>query len=379
MHVQLNCIIIDAEPVNRQEMAGFLTTFGVNVVAQLPSVESLPQLLGKTDAPQMVVVNLDPGAMENLRRIGNLPRQFHNISFFVLSQVMDPNLLMEAMQGGVREFVPLPINEHKFTAALERLAAVHGMGKRAKIINVIPTIGGCGATTVASNLAASLATTRKTGIVDMDLMCGGVASYFDTRPRYTIADVMESAERVDRQLLDNALTTHAKSKVSILARPDLPEDTLRITQQGVVRLFNILGRMFDSVVIDSVMSIDPIYSTVIQASDVNLIVMQLNVPSAKNAERFVGSLRRMGIESSKIKIVVNRFVKKGWDIDPAEVERALGLKIGWLVPNDYKAAIAAINYGEPFVLSQPRAEISQSIMEIGQTLMAKNPAGMMAA
>ena len=87
----------------------------------------------------------------------------------------------------------------------------------------------------------------------------------------------------------------------------------------------------------------------------NLIVMQLNVPSAKNAERFVGALRRMGIEASKIKIVVNRFVKKGWDIEPEEVERALGLKISWMVPNDFKNAIAAINYGEPVVLRAPRS------------------------
>ncbi|HEY0008919.1 MAG TPA: hypothetical protein VGB55_09360, partial [Tepidisphaeraceae bacterium] len=217
MHVQLNCVIVDADDTNRQEMAGFLTTFGLNVLAQLGNVDQLPQLLSRSDAPQVVIVNLDPGAMESLRRIGHLPRQFHNVSFFVLSQILDPNLLMEAMHLGVREFVPLPISEVKFTAALERLAAVHGMGKRAKIINVIPTIGGCGSTTVACNLAASLAQTRRTSLIDMDVVRGGVAGYFDAHPRYTIADVMQSAERVDRQLLDNALTVHKKTNVAILS------------------------------------------------------------------------------------------------------------------------------------------------------------------
>jgi pilus assembly protein CpaE len=371
MHVQLNCVIIDSDEVNRQEMAGYLTTFGLNVLAQLSSIEGLEQLLSRADAPQLVIVNLDPGAMENLRRMGHLPRQFHNVSFFALSQILDPNLLMEAMHMGVREFVPLPINEQKFSAALERLASVHGMGKRAKLINIIPTIGGCGSTTVACNLAASLGLSRKTALIDLDLVRGGAASYFDARPRYTIADVMQSAERVDRQLLDNALSIHKKTNVAILSRPDLMEDTQRVTQPGLVRLFNILGRMFDCVVVDSVMSVDPMYATALQSADTNVIVMQLNVPSAKNAERFVGALRRMGIEGSKIKIVVNRFVKKGWDIDPAEVERALGLKISWLIPNDFKTAIAAINYGEPFVVSQPRAEISQCITEFGQTLVGR--------
>ena len=129
--------------------------------------------------------------------------------------------------------------------------------------------------------------------------------------------------------------------------------------------------MFDYVVIDSLMSIDPIYATAIQNADINLIVMQLNVPSAKNAERFVGALRRMGIESGKIRIVVNRFVKKGWDIEPEEVERSLGLKISWLIPNDFKNAISAINFGEPVVLRAPKAEMSASLCGLAQTLVSK--------
>jgi pilus assembly protein CpaE len=126
--------------------------------------------------------------------------------------------------------------------------------------------------------------------------------------------------------------------------------------------------MFDHVVVDSVMSIDPLYAEALKSADVNLIVMQLNVPSAKNAERFVGALRRMGIDAGKIKIVVNRYVKKGCDIEPDEVERSLGLKIAWMIPNDFKNAIAAINYGEPVVLRAPRTEISTSLQGLAQQL-----------
>jgi pilus assembly protein CpaE len=368
MFVQLNSVIIDNDAANRQELANFLSSFGVNLVAQLPTVDQLAQVLAQANAPQLVIINLDPGANDSLKKMGHLPRQFPSVSFFVMSQVLDPNLLMEAMHLGVKEFIPLPIAEQKFAGAVERAAQTHGMGKRAKIVHVIPTQGGCGSTTVACNVAASLGMAAKTALVDLDLTRGGVASYFDTRPRYTIADVMESGERVDKQLLDNALAMHKKTNLAILARPDLPEDTQRVNQPGVLRLFNILGRMFDYVVADSLMSIDPIYSTAIQAADVNIIVMQLNVPSAKNAERFVGALRRMGIQSDKIRILVNRYVKKGWDIEPSEVERALGLKISWMVPNDFKNAIASINYGEPVVLRAPRSEMSVSLAALAASL-----------
>jgi pilus assembly protein CpaE len=370
MYVQLTSIIVDADSANRQEMAGFLAHFGVNVVGQLSSTEGLPAQLAKPDAPQVVIVNLDPAAHDTLKRIAHLPRQFPAISFFLMSQVLDANLLMEAMHLGVKEFIPLPVSEEKFGAAIERVANQHGMGKRAKLIHVIPTIGGCGSTTVACNLAASLAKHGRTALIDLDLMRGGVGGYFDLRPRYTIADVMDSADKVDRQLLDNALTVHPASTVALLARPDLPEDTQRVNHAGLQRLLGVLGRMFDFVVVDSMMSIAPLYSSVLHEAAVNLVVMQLNVPSAKNAERFVGAMRRMGIEASKIQIVVNRFVKKGWDIEPAEVERALGLRIGWTIPNDFKNAIAAINYGEPVVLRAPKAEMSTSLTGLAASLAA---------
>ncbi|HZZ44842.1 MAG TPA: AAA family ATPase [Tepidisphaeraceae bacterium] len=368
MYVQLNCVIIDSDAANRQELANFLTQFGMNLIGQFPNCDVLPALLAREDAPHLVIVNLDPGAQESLKKVGQLPRQFPNTSFFLMSSVLDANLLMEAMHLGVKEFIPLPISEEKFAKAIDRVANLHGMGKKAQIIHVVPTMGGCGSTTVSCNVAASLAKLGKTVLLDMDLVRGGVASYFDIRPRYTISDVMDSAERVDRQLLDNALAIHPTSGLAILSRPEKLEDTQRVNPASLQRLLGILGRAFDYVVLDSMMSIDPVYQTLVESADVNLVVMQLNVPSAKNAERFVTALRRMGIDSAKIQIVVNRFVKKGWDIDPAEVERALGLKIGWLVPNDFKTAIEAINLGVPVVLRAPKAEISTSLSGLAGTL-----------
>ena len=368
MYVTLTCAMVDADPQNRQELATVLGRFGVQCMAQLSGAEPLGVLLARPDTPQLVIVNLDPAAGENLKRIAHLPRQFPSVSFFVMSQVLDPHLLMEAMHLGIKEFIPLPMSEEKLAAAIDRAAQSYGMGRKARIIHVVPTVGGCGSTTVACNVATALARSHKTVLLDMDLIRGGVASYFDVRPRYTLADVMDSADKVDKQLLDNALTLHPGSGLAILARPDLPEDSQRVTQSGILRLLGVLGRVFDYVVLDSLMSIDPIYSTIIAAADVNLLTMQLNVPSAKNSERFVGVLRRMGIEASKIRIVVNRYVKKGADIEPEEVERALGLKVSWTVPNDFKNAIAAINYGEPVVLRAPRAEMSVSLIGLAESL-----------
>src|SRR3954468_17263321 len=172
MYVQLNAATVDADATNRQELCNFLATFGVHLVAQFPNCDALQGLLARSDAPQLVIINLDPGPAENLKRIAALPRQFPNTSFFVMSTSLDPELLMEAMHLGVKEFIPLPISEAKFAAAIERVAQIHGMGKRARIIHVIPTMGGCGSTTVACNVGASLAQRSKSVLIDLDLIRG---------------------------------------------------------------------------------------------------------------------------------------------------------------------------------------------------------------
>ena len=378
MFLQLSALVVDADATNRHELAAFLKERGVSVQQALSGVDELKAALQRQEPPQVVLVNVDPTAGDTLNAVGGLPRNYPQTAFFVMSQLMDPALLMRAMSLGFREFIPLPMTEQTLVEALERVSNAATGGRRAKFVTVVPTVGGVGGTTVACNVAASLAAAgRKTCLVDLDLVRGGVASSFDVRPTYTIADVMNSGERVDQQLVENALVRYGKSELRILARPELPEETQRVTQQGVNALFGVLGRMFDYVVLDSMLSVDPVYSTALMVSDVTTVVMQLNVPSAKNAERYVGAMRRMGIESTRIKLMVNRYVKKGWDIEPGEVERALGLKIEWMVPNDYKNAIGAINYGEPAVLRTPKAEMSQSLS--GFTAAMSNVAPVRAA
>jgi pilus assembly protein CpaE len=368
-------VIVDSDASNRQEMSNFLAANGVTRVVPVQHLDLLAGTLGQSEPPRLVVVNLDPAPGETLGRIAPLIRQYPHISFFVMSNVLETSLVLDAMHAGVKEFVPLPVNQAKFKAAIERVAQLEGMDKRAKIIHFIPTIGGCGSTTIACNVAAALARNARTVLIDLDLVRGAAANAFDVRPRYSIADVMDPTTELDAALLDNALAVHRPSGLSILSRPELAEDSQRVTRLGLMRLLGVVGRMFDYVLLDSVMSLDPVYQAALQAAELNVLVMQLNVPSAKNTERFLGTMRRSGIDLDKIKIVVNRHVKKGSDISSEEVEKALGLKIAWTIPNDFKNAIGAINYGQPVVLRSPRADMSDSLHGLTQMLNGRVTTG----
>jgi pilus assembly protein CpaE len=365
--LQLSAIVVDADTENRQELHEALSGYGVNVSAGFGKISELQRELERSEPPQVVLINLDPSATSTLDEVESLPRKYPGAAFFAMSQVLDPQLLMRSMSAGVREFIPLPMPEAALRQALERVATSHGGERRGRVIHVVPTAGGCGSTTVACNIAASLANSgHRAVLLDLDLVRGDVGGAFDVRPKYTIADVMEQGDRLDQQLVDNALIEHEKTGLKLLGRPELMEESQRVTQAGVQRLIGVLARNFEYVVVDGQMSLDPIYATVVAASDMTILTMQLNVPSCRNAERYVAALRRMGVESSKVRVVANRYVKKGSDIDASEVERSLGLEIAWTIPNDFKTAIGAINYGEPAVSRSPRAEMSQSLLQIAR-------------
>jgi pilus assembly protein CpaE len=371
--VNLNCIVVDSSADNREEMVNFLTEHGATVVSSLPALDRLTPLLRAPQPPDLVMVNLDPNAHEALRTLGPLIRQFQSIHFFVMSeQSVDVQLVMEAMHYGVKEFIPLPADSQKLLAGLERISHSKGSERRAKIIQIVPTIGGCGATSIACNVAASLARHHKTVLLDLDLIRGAVATSFDLNPRYTIADVMSSADTLDRHLIDNALAVHTGSGLFVLARPELPEDSLRINRTGLNRLLNVLTLEFDYIVIDSMMSVEPLYMTSLQQADENVLVLQLSVPSVRNAERFIGAMRRMGVDRHNLKVVINRYEKRGADISPDDVAKTLGLEVSWMIPNDFKSAIDAINFGEPVVLRSPRAEVSSSYGKLVQLLNGRH-------
>ena len=372
MQTELHSIVIDADTGNRLEMAEFLASHGVEVRQTLPDLEGLAALLGP-EGPQIVVVNLDPAPQESLRLLTPLITRHPQVAFFALSHTVDSNLLMDAIQVGVRQFVPLPIDEERFIAGIERVRQMQAAGVAARLIHLMPATGGSGATTVACNIATALARGGKTVLVDLDLVCGTVAAAFDLQPKFTIADLMDPAEKLDRQMLDRALCVHPQSGVSVLARPDNPEDARRITEKGMSRLLDVLGRSFDYLVIDSPMSLDGIYSVVLRRSDLNVIVTQLNVPSARNAQRFMAAMHRMGVAGDRIRVVANRCAKRGNEVEPEQIERTLSMKIAWLIPNDFKNTISAVNYGEPVILRSPKAEVSQSLGALAKQLNGRAP------
>lgn len=377
MIVQLPTAVVDADPANLEEMSEFLNRLGVDVMARLSRIDDVEATLEVAGTggrgPQLVVVNLDPDPQASLEKLASLMQQLPHLAVWAMSESTDPQLLMEAMHLGVREFIALPAQADRLQRAIEKIARVRrGNAQPAKLIVFVPTSGGCGSTTAACNVAIGLAQKGPTALIDLDVAGGMIAEALDLRPRFSIADLC--AGQIDANLVNNALTVHEPSGLKVLARPEMPEDAAKIDAAVMGRLLGAMAEMFDYIVVDSVLSVEPAYAAALKAADEIVLIVQLNVPSIRNTARYLQALRRMGVrvggpnQPGRVRLVANRMVKRGNEVSPEAAERALGLKLGWSIPNDFRSTMSAINYGEPVVLRSPRAEISTSLSGLAHLL-----------
>jgi pilus assembly protein CpaE len=98
---------------------------------------------------------------------------------------------------------------------------------------------------------------------------------------------------------------------------------------------------------------------VLDKANLILFITEMDVPSLKSAHRALELFERMGIYDKKIRLILNRYVKSKL-MTLESVEKALGVKVFWTLPNNYPVAIAAVNQGLSIQECDPKADISKS-------------------
>ena len=124
---------------------------------------NLEELVGQiqTSACPAALVDIDLQPTRTLRNLDSVTKRFPDTRFIVLSQKLRNELVLEAMQVGARHFLIKDTIVSDLGQVLRRLVSngsTNGNGvNTGPLVTVLSASGGCGATTVAVNLANELA------------------------------------------------------------------------------------------------------------------------------------------------------------------------------------------------------------------------------
>ncbi len=344
------------------------------IVAEVEEPALLAQAAGRFPA-DVLLVNLDPSPEAILPIIGDVAASHRGLAVFVTSESTDGQLVIKAMRMGIREFLPKPIDSKALAEAVDRVAMSRvESAAQGKLITVVGTSGGVGATMIATSLAVELAALASgdVTVVDLDYRFGQVATFLDVDPRYTLADLCGSPEALDAQVIGRALAQH-NSGVRVLCRPNHLAEADTITAAACMGVFSNLVQLNEYVVADGPGRFDVSGKSVLALADVTFLVVQPLVPCVRNAQRIIDSMRETGYNLDRAKLICNRTGRGGGYLSVHDVTETLGLQAFASLPDEWETASGAINLGEPLLSYSPKSKLRLTLQEIAERLHSPDP------
>ncbi len=318
----------------------------------------------------IALVNLDPNPEAILPIVGDVIASNRSLAVFAVSESTDGPLILKTMRLGVKEFLPKPVDANALSEAIDKVAVNRSeVGDLGTLITVMGASGGVGSTMLSTNLAVELASLAdgSVTIVDLDYRYGQVATLLDVEPTYTLADLCGSPEHLETQVLNRALAKH-ESGVRVLSRPATFAEAEMITAASCVGVFSTLLEMNAFVVADGPTRFDLGAKSLIALSDVNLLIVQLLVPSVRNAVRIIETMRAGGYNLDRTRLICNRVGRDAGHLTVNNVGETLGMPVFASIPDDWTTVSGAVNLGEPLSFHGPKSKVRAAIKEIADHL-----------
>jgi pilus assembly protein CpaE len=340
-------------------------------------VDSMPALLRAVEEhPRELLVVIGPEVDLGLALQFAEDSRLHrpDLGVVLTRRRVDVTVLSQAIRAGVREVVN-PDDLQALADACRRSLEVSrgvlgatGSGDAAtdgRVVTVFAAKGGCGKTTVATNLAVALAAggARRVCLLDLDLAFGDVAIAMQLQPVRTIVDAASMLGSMDPTGVQSLLTPHSPGLDTILA-PVQPGDAEKVAVPVVVELIRTLRTMFDYVVIDSPPAFTEHVLTAFDLSDAFVLLATLDIPALKNLRLTLDMLDLLGYPRESWHVVLNRSDSKV-GLEVSDVERTLRTPIAAQIPSS-RAVSASINRGVPLVLDEPNHPVSVAIRRFAE-------------
>jgi pilus assembly protein CpaE len=370
---ELSVVILATE--NEQRALMQVLVDGTSVARVIHSAATYPvmatdPLLNRIHGmkPDVVLLNMPADNLgPALHAIELLHQELRDTAIFAIGSLTQPQVIVNAMRAGAREFIERPTTTTDLLEAFVRLSSAQRKVKReasrGKVFSVVNAKGGSGATTVAVNLALALQSAHgNVGLVDVAPL-GHANLHLNLRPSFTIADAIRNLHRMDSSLLESFMTRHAGG-LHLLAGASTPA-ALESSTAEFARLFDMLVSHFRYVVVDASSRVDSTTRLLGNLSEAVLLVAHADVASLWSAGRVVQFLCETN-GRDRVKLVLNRY-RKMPGFEESDAEAASGVKLFWRIPNHYFAISSAIDRGVP-VMQQSNNEVARAFSGLAATL-----------
>ena len=292
----------------------------------------------------------------------------------VVGRLNDIILYRELMSRGISDYLVAPFTVIDLVRAISHLYSDVSANPVGRIIAVTGTKGGCGASTVAHNLAWSISREMQlsTVIVDLDLAFGTAGLDFNQDPPQSIAEAVFAPDRLDSNLIDRLLSK-CTDNLSLLAAPATLERPYDFGETAFDGVFDVLRASVPCIVLDVPHQWSAWTRRALIGADEVVVVAAPDLANLRNAKNILDVLRTTRPHDHPPKLVMNGIgMVRRPEISVPDFVKAVELTPVATIPFDAKIFGMASNNGQMIGEVDSGAKIAEMFVSMARMVSGRS-------
>ena len=334
-------IIRDLAPI----LTKLIPTFSGQDFNTYPTRHQIADMLAHQ--PNLCFLEVSNEPERALSVIPDLQRLDAKVPIVVVLESNDPELVLRCLRQGASDFLIQPFTQEQVEGCMQKIARLAPNRGRApgKIYCIMPAKGGCGASTIACNLAYQLKqhSQKRVLLADLDPLAGTLSFLLKIKSNYSFIDALQRSNEIDVDLWKAVVTN--RQGVDVLLAPEVMTEGVSDLKDATP-IVEYARSTYDFVVLDTGGVYGEWNLTQAQLCDEILLITTNELTSLQAVQRALGYLDTNSVGRWKVRLIVNRY-DRHVGLSKDVIGTALHTDIFHIMPSDYEAIQKSLMEGKP--------------------------------
>jgi pilus assembly protein CpaE len=332
------------------------------------TVADATRRLADVPTPKQLIVDIS-GSTDPLAVMASLAEVCdEGTQVIAIGDVNDVELYRSLIASGVHDYLVKPVSAEAMAAALTR-AGPQGepAPKMGRLIAVVGARGGVGATTIATNLAWTLAHehSMRVALVDLDLFFGTCGLALDLELGRGFREALENPARIDSLFIERAMVREGEN-LFVLSTEEALDGAFSFDPSALTSLIESLRRDFQCVIFDFPRFAARRQAHVLTPPSAIVIVSDASLAGMRDTMRLSALLKKTAANAD-VTVVMNRVgASRTGELGRSEFEKGAETKVDQIIPIDVKAFAASVASGKPVVKVAGRAKATVALRALAR-------------
>src|SRR5690242_6252708 len=293
----------------------------------------------------------------------------------VIGNANDVGVYRELLFRGISDYAVAPLDPLSIISLISRAYQESETSRFGRVLAFVGASGGAGSSTIAQNVAATIARSYGCSVIftDLDLPFGTAGLGFDLNPSETISQALNDGSRLDDILLERLLTKH-EEHLHVLTAPSTLDHAHDLTEDAFDRVLDVAQANASVVVLDVPHVWTSWVKKTLLTADEIIITALPNLASFRNVKNLVEMLKKARLNDEPPKLVLNQIgVPKRAELKPEHFVEGLKIQPIACIPFDISVATAG-NHGQMIADLAPKSAVVKSVINIAEITTGRKAA-----